>query len=225
MDSFDHEFNEKHFRVAIFGSARIRANDPRYNQIYNLARMIAAEGIDIVTGGGPGIMEAANRGHQAGHSRAKTPNGSHSIGLTIQIPEAQGENHHLDIKKDFERFSGRLDYFMKLSNVVVVAPGGVGTLLEFLYTWQLVQVRHICNTPIILLGRMWPDLMTWIRDYPLKQKLISPDDIHPIFLANHCKKAMKIIKRTHEHFQKAGPDECINFKKYKIDEVYDKEGV
>ena len=125
------QIDVERFRVAIFGSARIKENDSRYKQIYTLAKMIAAEGFDVVTGGGPGIMEAANKGHKDGRKKGKIV---HSFGLNIVLPKEQTANKHLDIKKDFERFSERLDYFMYLSNVVVVAPGGVGTLLEFFYT-------------------------------------------------------------------------------------------
>ena len=173
----DSEMEEKHFRVAIFGSARILPNDPQYNQIYRLARMIAAEGMDVVTGGGPGIMEAANKGHKEGRKN----NDNHSIGLNINLPHEQMNNPHLDIKRQFDHFSDRLDHFMSLSNIVVVAAGGIGTLLELFYTWQLTQVQHICNTPIILLGKMWKPLIDWIEKYPLKKRLISPEDMMPIF--------------------------------------------
>lgn len=205
--------NQAHFRVAIFGSARIRPNDPRYNQIYSLARMIAAEGMDVVTGGGPGLMEAANKGHREGRKSKKV----HSFGLNIMLPKEQVANKHLDVQREFRRFSERLDYFMKLSNVVVVAPGGVGTMLEFMYTWQLIQVQHICNIPIILLGDMWEPLINWFEKYPLKRRMISPKEMHPIFLARHCREAMKIIRRAHHDFVHRGPHYCWNYRKYKLD--------
>ena len=94
------ELYEKHFRVAIFGSARIKIDEPAYDEIYKLAHMLAAENIDIVTGGGPGIMEAASKGHRYG----RKSNNTHSIGLNIDIPANQIPNRHLDIKKDFHRF-------------------------------------------------------------------------------------------------------------------------
>ncbi|MBN2096370.1 LOG family protein [Candidatus Peregrinibacteria bacterium] len=203
----------QHFRVAIFGSARIKPNDPRYKQIYSLAHRIAAAGFDVVTGGGPGIMEAANKGHKEGRKKGENV---HSFGLNIMLPQEQLANKHLDIKKDFQRFSERLDYFMHLSNVVVVAPGGVGTLLEFFYTWQLIQVEHICNLPIIFMGDMWPDLIKWIEKWPLKKRFLDRKDLNPIFLAEHCAEAMRIIKKTHEEYQKGGADFCKNYQKYKI---------
>lgn len=204
--------NPDHFRVAIFGSARIKPNDPRYNQIYSLARMIAADGMDVVTGGGPGLMEAANKGHKEGRKSKNV----HSVGLNIMLPEEQSANKHLDVQRDFNRFSDRLDYFMQLSNVVVVAPGGVGTILELMYTWQLMQVEHTCNQPIILLGDMWQPFINWIENWPLKKKLMAESDMMPIFLAKHCREAMKIIRKAHQDFINRGPNYCWNYRKYKI---------
>jgi len=203
----------KHFRVAIFGSARIKENDPRYRQIYSLARRIAAAGFDVVTGGGPGIMEAANKGHKEGRKKGGNV---HSFGLNIMLPKEQSANKHLDIKKDFKRFSERLDLFMNLSNIVVVAPGGVGTLLEFFYTWQLIQVEHICSIPIIFMGEMWPPLIRWIEKWPLKKGFLDREDLNPLFLAEHCAEAMRIIRKTNEEYEKGGVDFCKNYQKYKI---------
>ena len=213
MPKYKNQINKEHFRVAIFGSARIKPDDPRYRQIESLASRIAAAGFDVVTGGGPGIMEAANKGHMEGR---KIGGDVHSFGLSIDLPKEQFSNKHLDIKKDFERFSERLDYFMNLSNVVVVAPGGVGTLLEFFYTWQLIQVEHICTIPIIFMGDMWPELIEWIEKWPLKKKFLDKKDLHPLFLAKHCSEAMKIIKRSHQDYLEGGQNFCINFDKYKI---------
>jgi len=203
-----------HFRVAIFGSARIKEGDKRYNEIYRLAKLIAADGHDIVTGGGPGIMEAANKGHKEGRKRTDI----HSFGLNIMLPKEQMANKHLDVRKEFERFSERLDYFMYLSNVVVVAPGGIGTLLEFFYTLQLVQVKHICNIPIILFGKQWPELIEWIEKWPLKKKLINEEDLNVVFLANNYMDVMKVIKTVYNEFRKGDKDFCINSDKYKLHE-------
>lgn len=216
MTEHKHHIDKKHFRVAIFGSARIKPNDSRYKQIYSLAKRIAGAGFDVVTGGGPGIMEAANKGHREGRRKGKQV---HSFGLNIMLPQEQAANKHLDIKRDFKRFSTRLDYFMNLSNVVVVAPGGVGTLLEFFYTWQLIQVKHICSIPIIFMGDMWPELIDWIEKWPLKKRLLDRHDLHPLFLAKHCSEAMKIIKKTHQDYIDGGADFCTNYKKYKISDI------
>ena len=134
---------DAHYKVAIFGSARIEEGDQDYQEIFEISRGLAEAGFDIVTGGGPGIMQAGNAGHKSVGSK------QHSIGLNIKLPFEQDDNKYLDIKKEFDRFSGRLDAFMSLSDAVIVAPGGIGTILELFYSWQLVQVEHICETPII----------------------------------------------------------------------------
>ena len=131
--NIEDEISSRHFHVAIFGSARIQKDDSNYKLIYTLAKMISQLGLDLVTGGGPGLMNAASEGHHAGRNGKRL----HSVGLRINLPFEQEEATHLDVKREFNRFSTRLDYFMNLSNVVVVAPGGVSTLLEFFYTWQL----------------------------------------------------------------------------------------
>ena len=205
------EFDPSHFRVAIFGSARIKPGTEIYKQVKELAKLIGKQGIDVVTGGGPGLMHAANEGHKSDNNgRAR------SIGLNIRLPMEQDTNPHLDIKEEFDKFSGRLDTFMNLSNAVVVAPGGVGTLLEFFYTWQLVQVKHICHIPIILLGDMWPPLIKWIEKYPLNNKLLSNPDLNSIFLAKDCNEAMKVIDTAYKAYKRGGKNFCLNHKKYKI---------
>ncbi len=204
------EATPKHFHVCIFGSARIGKEHPTYNLVQELSRQIAQAGLDVVTGGGPGLMEAANRGHREG----RTNDNSQSIGLNISLPSEQESNAHLDIKKEFSRFSRRLDNFVMLSNVVVVAPGGVGTLLEFLYTWQLIQVKHICNIPIVLLGEMWLEFIDWIRAWPLNSELISDKDMNPIFFARTVAEAMQVISKAHENFKAGGEDFCLSYKKY-----------
>ena len=208
----DKELLEKHFRVTIFGSARITKGDPIYTSIFELAKMISEAGMDLVTGGGPGLMNAASEGHHVGRKN----NQAHSVGLRINLPFEQKVAAHLDIKKEFERFSNRLDNFMRLSNAVVVAPGGVGTLLELLYTWQLMQVKHICNVPIILLGEMWIDLINWIKKWPLKNQLLNQEDVELLFLAKNSKEAFNIIQEAYGAYKMKDAKFCLNYKKYKI---------
>lgn len=193
---FDRAAYRDHFRVAIFGSARIRPGDPAYRRIVRLAKLIAAAGIDVVTGGGPGLMEAACQGHRAGRNGNRTL----AFGLTIKLPREEAANRHLDIKREFDRFSTRLDTFMDLSNVVVVAPGGVGTLLELFYSWQLVQVRHRDRMPIILLGRMWEELVDWLREWPVREGLISPGDLDLLQIARDYRAAMRLIDAEYRRF-------------------------
>lgn len=191
------ENDKKRFRVVIFGSARIEEGDPNWNVIYDLAKIIAELGIDVVTGGGPGLMNAASQGHNAGDISKNVQ----SIGLQIMLPKRQRDAEHLDIKKEFSRFSERLDNFIDLANAVVVAPGGVGTMLEFFYVWQLMQVRMMHNVPIILLGEMWSDFVSWMKIWLLENRFIDRKDIDLLFLVNNNEDALNIIRKAYEKFE------------------------
>lgn len=207
--TIEEELKTNHFRVVVFGSARIKREDERYILTYELARQIAKHDIDIVTGGGPGIMEAANAGHHAG----RNGNYCHSIGITVKLPFEENVNAHLDLRKHFTRFSNRLDQFMVLSDVVVVMPGGVGTCLEFFYTWQLTQVKHICKIPIILMGEMWEGMYQWIQDQPLKKGFISPADTDNISIAKTAEEALAIILQEKLNHDREGQS-CATTRKY-----------
>lgn len=200
--NLDRELAKQHFRVSIFGSARIPNSSRYYKEVVELGRMLGEKGIDIVTGGGPGIMEAACEGHELGRKKLKNGH-SHAFGLTIKLPREQHDNKHFDMKKDFIKFSARLDNFIQLSDAIVVATGGVGTLLEFLYAWQLVQVEHISDIPIILLGDQWPPLIEWIKKGPLKHKLLNEEDLDSIYVVKDAKEAYKIINTVYETYKKA----------------------
>lgn len=206
------ELKKGDFRVTIFGSARMKKGHQEYKQVYKLAKMIGERGIDLVTGGGPGIMEAASAGHKIGNKKTK----AHTIGLNIKLPHEQKINRYVDIKFEFHRFSERLDNFMLLSNAIVVAHGGVGTLLELVYAWQLMQTKHICNIPLILLGEQWKGLIKWLKNEPLKRKFFNKDDLELLFLAKNYKEAINIINITYKEFRKGNKDFCLNYKKYKI---------
>ncbi len=199
----------KAFTVAIFGSARIRQNDPIYSRVYRLGRWIGSRGFDVVTGGGHGIMDAANKGHRDGRKNRHAS----SIGLNIILPREQKPNKHLDIKREFHRFSSRLDTFMLMANVVVVAPGGIGTLLEFFYAWQLIQVRHVIEVPVILVGEMWMELMEWVGDWPLRRKLLSRSDLDSLFLVKSNSEAMRIIEASHEAYMQGEKISCRELKR------------
>ncbi len=182
------EMETDHYRVTIFGSARMQPDNVAYKQVYDLAFALASRGIDIVTGGGPGLMEAANKGAQDGcnHSR--------SIGLPIDLPFEKGANTHLDVKRQHRRFSGRLDEFMRISHAVVVTAGGLGTCLEFFYTWQLLQVSHIQKRPVLLFGKdMWGGLIKWLEDWPLRMKLMSKEDFSMIKLVDSVDDVIQVL--------------------------------
>ncbi len=207
------ELDKREFRVAIFGSARIRKNDTLYRQTFALAKAIGEQHIDIVTGGGPGLMMAANAGHAAGD----TDNKSDSMGLRIRLPWEIEDNGHLEIKKEFDKFSHRLDYFMALSGAVVVMPGGVGTCLEFFYAWQLTQVKHVRSIPLILIGNMWEALYAWIKKHPVKAGYISPHDTDNIYVAKDNAAALRIIRKHYARFAKSGKSRHTPIAPYRVD--------
>ncbi len=189
IDTLLTEMETDFYRVCIFGSARIRENSPIYNQVELLAEALSKSGVDIVTGGGPGLMEAANRGAKSGSK------GAWSIGLPIQLPFESDANSHLDVKSHHKRFSSRLDEFMRISHAVVVVPGGIGTVLEMFYTWQLMQVAHIKPRPLILFSsdKSWEALIKWTEDYPMKNSLMSAKDMEMIKIVNSVEEIMQIL--------------------------------
>lgn len=201
---------DEHYRVAIFGSARIKEGDKIYQDVFAIAKAMAEQGFDVVTGGGPGLMLAANSGHKSANS------GTHSLGLNIRLPHEQIANPYLDINHDFDRFSDRLDTFVSLSDVVVVCPGGIGTLLELFYTWQLVQVKHLCETPIVLFGEMWSDLLDWLRRDVMTKGLFDLQDMNHIFHLSNRDDVIQLVTKIHddriniEHV-------CHNFEKYRVE--------
>lgn len=196
----EHELQKlesKFYRVCIFGSARIKAENPIYKNVQNLARLLATLGIDILTGGGPGLMEAANKGAQEGKLEAKSK--TRSYGLSIQLEFEPLPNSHLDIKRHHHKFSSRLDDFMRLSNSVILTPGGIGSLLELLFTWQLMQVKHLPPRPIVLMDKVfWSGFIQWMTDFPLARKLMSPGDFECISIVDTPEEVFEIIK---DHYQ------------------------
>jgi uncharacterized protein (TIGR00730 family) len=206
--------DQKHFKVIIFGSSRIKRRDATYQSVRRLAAMLGERGIDVVTGGGPGLMQAANEGHREGSKRGHKR--SHSIGIGVKLPWNQRFNKSVQYKTEFNRFSRRLDEFMLLSNAIVVAPGGLGTLLELFYSWQLVQVQDICNIPIILMGEHWKSLLRWIKREPLARKYLDLEDYKLVFCVRTPEQAAKIIEESYESFKRGGKNFCLNYKKYKV---------
>jgi len=188
LDSLVTEIGSDYYRVSIFGSARIKKNTNEYNQVYELAKKLAQNKADIVTGGGPGLMEAANVGAKEGSTDSK------SFGLHIDLPFETTPNEHLDVTFHHKKFSSRLDEFMRISHAVVVTPGGIGTILELLYTWQLIQVDHITPRPIILLGDMWGGLVNWMKAEPLRRKLINESDFDNIETVENINDVITILE-------------------------------
>lgn len=191
------------YRVCIFGSARIKTDTKAYDEVYTLARYLAWEGIDILTGGGPGLMEAANKGAQLGRVERKSK--SLSFGLSIELPFEPEPNMHLDVKRHHYRFSSRLDDFMRLSHSVIATPGGIGTILELAFAWQLIQVGHMEMKPIILMGKdFWGGFLSWMKEFPLSRALMSPKDFDVISLVDTPEEVFELISQHHKAFRKNG---------------------
>ncbi|HWR00671.1 MAG TPA: LOG family protein [Chlorobaculum sp.] len=199
-----------HYRVAIFGSARISEGDRAYRDVFEIAGGLAAEGFDIVTGGGPGLMQAANAGSKS------VKNGGQSIGLNIKMAREQDANPYLDIKEEYDRFSNRIDTFMSLSDAVIVAPGGIGTLLELFYSWQLTQVEQLCETPIILFGEIWTNLLDWLVNEVMPAKLFDRKDMHNIFHVMEPAHVVELIVRIHKD-RSQQEHVCRNFNQYRVE--------
>ncbi|MEI6731914.1 MAG: LOG family protein [archaeon] len=205
--------SKDHFRVSMFGSARIKGNDKTYKLIHELTRQLGRREINLVTGGGPGLMKAAHEGHHLGSME----NDAYSIGLVIHLPnKIETENKVPKIKKDFKFFSARLEHFIALSNAVIVAPGGIGTLLELSYTWQLIQICHIYKIPVILFGEMWGGLIKWMKETMLKEHYIDKEDMEYIFIAYDVEDVLEIISAEKKEFAKGKKNLNMNLIKKKI---------
>jgi len=196
LDKLVTEIGSDYFRVSIFGSARIKPETHEYKQVYELAKKLVKNKVDIVTGGGPGLMEAANLGAKDVKSKSK------SFGLHIDLPFETSPNEHLDITYHHKRFSSRLDEFMRISHAVIVTPGGIGTVLELLYTWQLIQVNHISERPVILLGDMWNGLIEWMKSEPLKKRLMDGSDFDHIKVVQNIDDVVILLKPLINDFYK-----------------------
>lgn len=185
------------FRVAIFGSAQLQPATKEYKNVYDLAFQLSKLGIDVVTGGGPGLMEAASKGAKDGGVATR------SIGLHIKLPFETTANNHLDVTRIHKRFSSRLDEFMRISNSFIVTPGGVGTLLELFYAWQLIKVHHVRLQPILLVGGedMWPDLLRWLEKWPLKLNLLTQSDMDQLVFCRSVEEVVERVKPQLAEFQ------------------------
>ncbi len=142
--------------VTVFGSARVREGDPAYDGARECGALLANEGFAVITGGGPGIMEAANRGaHEAG---------GHSVGFNIELPHEQSANPYVDVSLDFRHFYARKVMLVKASEGFVVYPGGFGTMDELFESLTLIQTGKVVHFPVVLVGRdFWAPVMSWIN--------------------------------------------------------------
>ena len=186
----------KYYRVTIFGSSRMKEGDAAYEDVKALAGALAAMGCDIVTGGGPGLMQAANEGETLGDRDGRT----RSYGLNIDVPHEQQPNPFVEKAYTHRTFFSRLHHFVRLSHAFVVVPGGIGTSLEALMVWQLLQVRHVTDIPLVMLGSMWGDLVDWAERHMLGdgRPLADPEDMRIPRCVETVEEAVEIIRRDRE---------------------------
>ncbi len=174
--------------VSIFGSARVQPEDPLYETAREIARLFAENGFHVITGGGPGLMEAANRGAAEG--------GAHSVGLNIHLPMEQQPNPYATIRLDFRYFFIRKVIFIKYAQAYVVLPGGFGTLDELFEALTLIQTDRIKPFPVILVGNdYWKSLMDWLHERLLETGKISPEDLDLIQLLDEPGEVVAAVKR------------------------------
>src|ERR671938_950340 len=182
----------EHYRVSIFGSSRIRRGDPIYEEVKKLSYELATMGIDIVTGGGPGLMEAANAGAMEGQIDSH----ARSFGLAIHLPTEESANPFVNKVFRHRTFFSRLHHFIRLSSAFIVFPGGIGTSLELFMVWQLLQVKHVAEHPLILVGTMWNGLLEWARGSMLERDLVSPSDFDAIKVVGSSADAVPLIRES-----------------------------
>ena len=188
VDGFD-ALSEIYPCVSIFGSARVRPRDETYEKTVVIAKRLAESGYHIITGGGPGIMEAGNKGAREG--------GGRSVGLNIRLPKEQNPNPYADIQLEFKYFFVRKVIFLKYAQAYVGMPGGFGTLDEIFEAITLIQTKRIKPFPVILVGSdYWGPLWEWIRGNLLKRKLISPEDVDLATILDDPDDVVNTIKRT-----------------------------
>ncbi|GGI80174.1 TIGR00730 family Rossman fold protein [Shewanella gelidii] len=183
------------FAVSIFGSARIKPDSEYYQQTVTLSRRLAEEGFSVITGGGPGIMEAGNKGASQ-HKGA-------SVGLNIELPMEQKPNEYQSISLNYRYFFARKVMFVKHSMGYVCMPGGFGTFDEFFESLTLVQTEKIYPMPIVLFGsRFWGGLIEWVKSQPLELGLISASDLDLLKVTDDIEEVIEIMKKHREFKEK-----------------------
>jgi hypothetical protein len=181
----------QNYRVTIFGSARLKPGTIAYEGVKKLAAELTTMGCDILSGGGPGLMQAANEG-----AHSVDPKGARSVGINIELPFEQQINPFVTQASGHRTFFSRLHHFMIMSDAFVVTPGGIGSLLELSLVWQLLQVRHLYNTPLIVVGKMWAELVEWGRRNMLRDgsELASEIDFEIPACVNTIDEALGLLR-------------------------------
>ena len=177
-----------HNAVTIFGSARVKPDNVYYQKAEALGRILAQNGFSVITGGGPGIMEAANKG--------ATEAGGTSIGMNIKLPFEQKPNPYANLHIEYKYFFIRKVMFVKYALAYVILPGGFGTMDELFEALTLIQTKKVKSFPLILMGGdYWKGLIDWLRQSMLEQKMISPDDLEMIQIIDEPEDVVKHIKK------------------------------
>ena len=186
VDSIE-QLSELPKAVAIFGSTKVTPADPYYQQAYDIAGRLAKEGFSIITGGGPGIMEAANKG-------AKDAGGI-SVGLNIELPQEQKPNPYANTSLSFRYFFIRKVMFVKYSSAFIIMPGGFGTLDEFFEPVTLIQTDKIKPFPVIMVGKKyWSGMVDWMKNTLLKGGKVTPEDMKIFEIVDTTDEVMKAVK-------------------------------
>lgn len=183
------------YRVTIFGSARAQPGTYAYDAVKRIAAALASMGCDVITGGGPGLMRAANEGAASvGAAEA-----NRSVGIRVDLPFEQEVNPFVEQAFEHKTFFTRLHHFVLTSDAFIVAPGGIGTVLELMMIWQLLQVKHLPDTPLILVGKMWDGLVGWARDHLLTTQppLANPEDLTIPRCLHTADEAIAVIREHH----------------------------
>ena len=177
--------------VTIFGSARVKPGTPYYELAEKTARLLSDSGFSVISGGGPGIMEAANKGAFEG----KSP----SVGLNIQLPHEQSTNPYQNISQTFRHFFARKYMFVRFASAYVVMPGGFGTLDELMEALTLIQTGKARKIPLILVcSDFWKGMLDWFRERLVEEKMIDPDDMNLIQLIDQPEQVVEAIFKHYE---------------------------
>jgi uncharacterized protein (TIGR00730 family) len=177
--------------VSIFGSARVGEHDPAYEAARTVGRRFAAEGWAVVTGGGPGVMEAANRGAREG--------GGLSVGFNIELPHEQRSNGYIDLSLTFRHFYTRKTMFVKAAEGFVVFPGGFGTADELFEALTLIQTGKVLHFPVVLVNSdYWGELLDWIRGELLADGMISPEDLDLLYVTDDLDETVARVLECYE---------------------------
>jgi uncharacterized protein (TIGR00730 family) len=185
--------------VTVFGSARTGPEDPRYRLMRDIGAALGRAGYAVITGGGPGLMEAANRGARDA--------GALSIGCNIELPREQRVNDYLDVELRFRHFFARKVMFVRYASAFVIGPGGFGTLDELFEALTLIQTSTIEHFPVILVGQDdWNGLLDWLRDVALAARRIDPPDLTQIRIAHDPREVLRIVDSGRERQRSAARD-------------------